>query len=62
MSERLLKAFQVAKEVGGVQAQFRLAIRSGMSIVKAEKAPDNEANLVKMKHALTEIIGREVDI
>ncbi len=62
MAERLLKAFEIAKQQAGTQAQFRLAIRSGMSMVKAEKEQDNEVNLSRMKAALKEVLGREVEM
>lgn len=62
MAERLLKAFEIAKQQAGTQAQFRLAIRSGMSMVKAEKEPDNEVNLSRMKAALKEVLGREMEM
>lgn len=62
MGSRLVKAFDIAKENGGTQAQFRLAIRAAMSMMKAESAPDDEMSVLKMKTALKEILGKEVQI
>jgi hypothetical protein len=62
MGKRLIKAFDIAKEEAGTQAQFRLSIRSGMSIVRAEKEPDNDHNLSKMKIALGAVLGKMVEI
>jgi hypothetical protein len=62
MGVRLVKAFEVARKNGGAQAQFRLAIRAGMSIKKAEKEPDNQRNILKMQMALTEVLGKQMEI
>lgn len=62
MGVRLVKAFEVARKNGGVQAQCRLAIKVGMSVKKAEKEPDNQRNIVKMQVALTEVLGKQMEI
>ncbi len=62
MAKRLMNAFEIAKEIAGIQAQFRLAIRSGMSVVKAEREPDTDSNVSRMKLALSEVLGKPVEI
>ncbi len=62
MGVRLVKAFDIAKENGGTQAQFRLAIRAAMSMMKAESIPDDETSVSKMQAALRDILGKEVKI
>lgn len=62
MGARLVKAFEIAKDAGGIQATMRLAMKSAMSSNKAESAPDSPENLQKMKAALKEVIGKDVSL
>jgi hypothetical protein len=58
MGARLQKAFDIAKNAGGMQAQMRLAMKSGMTADKAGAADDSPANIQKMEAALKEITGQ----
>ncbi|GEM_PF-1831469 len=62
MGKKLIQAFEIAKQEKGIQAQFRLAIRCGMSLVKAEEVPDDETYVANMKLALEQIIGKKVEL
>lgn len=62
MGAKLLKAFEIAKESGGLQAEMRLAMKSGMSRQKAEKEADAPDKISKVEKALGDIIGKTVKI
>jgi hypothetical protein len=62
MGAKLEKAFQIAKEADGLQAQMRLAMKSGLSAQKAAGEPDSPGNIQKMEAALKEVIGKDVKL
>lgn len=62
MGARMKKAFDIAKEAGGLQVQMRLAMKSGMSADKASAAPDSPENIQKMEAALQEVVGKVVKL
>ena len=62
MGAKLLKAFDSAKQEGGLQAQMRLAMKSGMSSQKAAEEPDSPENLQKMEAALKEVLGKDIKL
>ncbi len=62
MGAKLLKAFDIAKDEGGVQVQMRLAMKSGMSSTKAGGEPDSPENIQKMEAALKEVTGKTVTL
>lgn len=62
MGAKLEKAFQIAKEADGLQAQMRLAMKSGLSAQKAASEPDSPENLKKMEAALKEVTGKDVKL
>ncbi len=62
MGNRLVKAFGIAKEAGGMKATMRLAMKGGMSSDKAAAAPDSPENIQKFESALKEITGKAVKL
>jgi hypothetical protein len=62
MGAKLVKAFGLAKDHGGLQAQMRLAMKSGMSSDKAAAAPDSPENLSKMEKVFKEITGKDIKL
>jgi hypothetical protein len=62
MGAKLKKAFDIAKNAGGMQAQMRLAMKSGMTADKAGAAEDSPANVQKMEAALKEVTGQAVKL
>jgi hypothetical protein len=62
MGNRLVKAFDIAKEAGGMKATMRLAMKGGMSSDKAAAAPDSPENIQKFEAALKEITGKAVKL
>ena len=62
MGAKLLKAFDLAKEAGGLKLQMRLAMKSGMSSDKAVGAPDSPANMQKMEAILQDLTGKAIKL
>lgn len=62
MGAKLVKAFDIAKQAGGAQFQMRLAMKSGMSSVKAASEPDSPENVTKMEAALKDVTGQAVKL
>jgi hypothetical protein len=62
MGERILKAFQMAREAGGATASMRLAAKGGMSSTKAKDEPDSPELIKKFEEALAEILGKPVSL
>lgn len=57
MGKRLEQYYAFAKEKGGIQAQMRLAMKTGMSSSQASATPDDTASLAKAKAVLAEVLG-----
>ena len=62
MGAKLQKAFDLAKQAAGLQAQMRLAMKAGMSEDKAAGAPDSPESIKKMEAALKEVTGKDVKL
>jgi hypothetical protein len=62
MGAKLKKAFDLAKEAGGMKFTMRLAMQSGMSEDKAAAEPDSPANITKMEAAFKDITGKDVKL
>lgn len=55
MGAQLLTFYDKAKTTGGLKAQMRLAMLSGIPGSKAENAPDSPENLSKMQEAMKKV-------
>ncbi len=62
MGAKLLKAFDLVKDEGGVQLQMRLAMKAGLSSAKAGGEPDSPENIQKMEAALKEVTGKDLKL
>ena len=62
MGAKLQKAFDMAKEAGGLQVQMRLAMKSGMSADKAASVPDSPDIIQKMEAAFKEVVGKDIKL
>ncbi len=62
MGAKLVKFFELAKEEGGLSAQMRLAMATGISTVKASSEPDSPEILAKFKSAFKEVTGKEAGV
>ena len=57
MGQQLLQFYETAKQKGGVSAQMRLPMKTGVSSDKANDTPDSPDLVAKFKAALAEIAG-----
>ena len=55
MGAQLLTFYDKAKAAGGLKAQMRLAMLSGISGPKAESTPDSPENVAKMQEAIKKV-------
>jgi hypothetical protein len=62
MGVKLKKGFEIVMKEGGLQAQMRLAMKSGMSSEKAGTLPDSPDNISKMEAALKTVLGKDVKL
>lgn len=62
MGDKLVKAFDMAKSEGGIQAELRLAMKSGMSRKKAEAETDAPELVSKLEAALEELLGKPLKL
>jgi hypothetical protein len=59
MGQKLAQIYEFVKQNGGLQAQMRLAMKTGLSSDKAGAAPDDPATIAKFKAAVKEITGKD---
>ena len=62
MGAKLQKAFEMAKEAGGLPIQMRLAMKSGMSSDKAAGLPDSPENIKKLEAVFKEVVGKDIKL
>ncbi len=62
MGARLVSYYQFAKDKGGIALQLKLAMKTAMSQVNAESAPDSPQNLALFYKALQDLLPGEVAI
>jgi hypothetical protein len=55
MAGKLVSYYDKAKEIGGLKAQMRLAVLTGLPSTKASEAPDSPENIAKFDSAMAEI-------
>ncbi|MBN1292967.1 MAG: hypothetical protein JXB48_14090 [Candidatus Latescibacteria bacterium] len=59
MGASLLKYYDWIKQFGGMTAQMRLAMKSGIPSAKAGTIPDTPDAVTKMHNAAKEVSGQE---
>lgn len=62
MGAKLQKAFEMAKDAGGLPVQMRLAMKAGMSSDKAAGMPDSPENIQKVETAFKEVTGKAIKL
>lgn len=62
MGKKLEKAFDIAREAGGMLLQMRLAMNAGMTSIAAADKPDSPENIAKMEQALAFILRKEIKL
>lgn len=59
MAQKLVAMFEFTKSTGGLPAQMRLAIKTGVPSSKAATEPDSPELIAKFKAAIKEITGKD---
>ncbi|MFP4368932.1 MAG: hypothetical protein ACLFR2_05070 [Candidatus Kapaibacterium sp.] len=59
MGQILKESFLKAKKIGGVRAQMKLTVLTGMALPRAEQADDDELTVKKFHNAL-KLIEKEL--
>ena len=62
MGKKLCDIFEAIKQDGGLSAQMRLAMKTGMPSQTANSAPDSPENLKKFADAYKELTGKNCPI
>ncbi len=55
MAEKLAQFYEEAKKLGGLKAQMRLAVKTGVTSTKAPQVPDAPETIAKFESAMNEI-------
>ena len=55
MGDRLMKYYEDAKKLGGMKAQMRLAVLTGVPSTKAGGEPDSSENVQKFEKGMQEL-------
>jgi hypothetical protein len=61
MGTRLQAIYELVTQKAGFKGRIELAVRTGVSKVKAAEMEDTDKNLEKFKAEASEIIGQDVD-
>jgi hypothetical protein len=61
MGVKLEELYDLVTQKAGFKGRMRLAVRTGMSRVKAAETEDTDKLLRKFKDEASEIIGQDVD-
>jgi hypothetical protein len=62
MGQKLMKCYEFVGQQGGLQAQMRLAMKTGCPSAKAVNAPETPDLVAKFKAAVKEITGKDAPI
>ncbi|MBN1346124.1 MAG: hypothetical protein JXQ73_25780 [Phycisphaerae bacterium] len=59
MGQKLVQMYEFVKQNGGLPAQMRVAMKTGLPSEKAAAAPDAPDMIAKFRGAVKEICGKE---
>jgi hypothetical protein len=62
MAQKLMKMYEFVNQQGGLQAQMRLAMKTGTPSSRASTVPDTPDLVEKFKAAVKEITGKDAPI
>jgi hypothetical protein len=62
MGKKLMKFYELIKLEAGIQGQMRMAMKTALSSIQAEKAPDSPENIQKFKSVYKELTGKDAPI
>jgi hypothetical protein len=61
MGATLVEIYKIVTEKAGFKGRMRLAVRTGISKVRASQIGDSPENITRLKVAADEIIGQDID-
>lgn len=61
MGATLVEIYNIVTDKAGYKGRMRLAVRTGISRIKASQIEDSPENITKLKTAADEIIGQDID-
>lgn len=61
MGATLVEIYKIVTDKAGFKGRMRLAVRTGISKVKASQIDDSPENITRVKTAADEIIGQDID-
>ena len=61
MGMMLEQIYQVVTQKAGFKGRMRLAVKTGISRVRASQMEDNSEVILKFKNAADEIVGQDID-
>jgi len=61
MGATLVEIYKIVTDKAGYKGRMRLAVRTGISKVKASRIEDSPENITRLKTAADEIIGQDID-
>lgn len=61
MGATLEKIYKVVTDKAGFKGRLRLAVRTGVSLVKARQIEDTAEIVTKFKESADEILGQDID-
>ncbi len=60
MAEKLVEIYEIVTRLAGFKGRMRLAVRTGVSRVKAQEIADTSDRISKFKKEASEIIGQDI--
>jgi hypothetical protein len=61
MGATLVEMYKIVTDKAGFKGRMRLAVRTGVSKVKAAQIEDTPETIAKFKMAADEIVGQDID-
>lgn len=61
MGATLVEIYNIVTDKAGYKGRMRLAVKTGISKLKASQIEDSPENITRLKTAADEIIGQDID-
>jgi hypothetical protein len=61
MGATLVEIYKIVTDKAGFKGRMRLAVRTGISKIKASQIDDSPENITRLKTEADEIVGQDID-
>lgn len=61
MGATMVEIYKIVTDKAGYKGRMRLAVRTGISKIRASQIEDSPENITRLKVAADEIIGQDID-